>query len=76
MKIAQHAHIEAVLALELSLTETLARLGLTHERHRRTREAKGHKHTISENGREVYRGDASETWSWLRAGCPAEGEQC
>ena len=28
MKIAQHAHIEAVLALELSLTETLAELGL------------------------------------------------
>lgn len=68
--IAQHAQIESVLALELSLTETLARLGLTH-----ARTGKGYSHSIRENGREVHRGAAGSTWEWLRMGCP-EGEQC
>jgi hypothetical protein len=61
--IAQYAQIESVLALELTLTETLERLGLVAGESNRA-----YRRSIRENGREVFRGSCSDVWEWLRMG--------
>jgi hypothetical protein len=61
--IARHTEIEAVLALELTLTETLDRLGLVAGESNRA-----YRRSVLENGREVFRGSCSDVWEWLRMG--------
>jgi hypothetical protein len=61
--IARHAEIEAVLARELNLNETLDALGLVAGPSNRA-----YRRSILENGREVYRGSCSDVWEWLRMG--------
>jgi hypothetical protein len=63
MKIARHAEIEVVLALELTLTETLDRLGLVA-----VPSAFAYRRDVLEGGRKLYRGTASDIWTWLRMG--------
>jgi hypothetical protein len=65
--IARHMEIEAVLTRELNLTETLDALGLAAGPSNRA-----HRHSILENGREVFRGSCSDVWEWLRMGCTWE----
>jgi hypothetical protein len=63
VKIAQHAQIESVLALKMSLADTLLALGLTY-----VPGGRAYRQSILENGREVYRGSCSDVWEWLRMG--------
>jgi hypothetical protein len=66
--IARHTEIEAVLALELTLTETLDRLGLVAGESNRAYRRSVLVAFGPENGREVYRGTAGDIWTWLRMG--------
>jgi hypothetical protein len=51
---------------ELSLTDTLANLGYTHQR-----AETGWRHRIYDSEQHLaFIGDAMECWEWLRNGCP------
>lgn len=55
--------IRAALAAELTLHDTLARLGLDH-----ARVGPMYQHAVtSADGAEVFRGDAGAVWAWLRS---------
>lgn len=62
--------IAEVLAAELTLTQTLAELGMTH----RPSDTKKHCKDILRDGEVVGTFNADGCWEWLLDGCPIQDE--
>jgi hypothetical protein len=62
--------INEVLAAELTLTQTLAALGMTH----RPAPAPSRRKEVLSDGVVVGIFNADECWDWLRDGCPTQPE--